>query len=511
MLKVTRSAIIDAPIGVVWELVRDFNSHIDWHPAIADSFIEHGEAADQVGCVRNFRLKDGSHLREQLLALSDRDHLSTYCILEATLPMRRYVATVRLSPVTDGDRTFWHWQSTFDVPRGRELEFERMVGDGVYVGGFEGIRAYLRGGGQPRSRHALGDGVAGGRASAAAAPVPGAADRAGVGAEVGGIAGPGIVLRHHGGVDQLALQSVSAPAPGPGEVRIRQTAIGVNYIDVYVRRGLYPMVTPPAVIGMEAAGVVIDTGPGVPALRPGDRVAYACMPPGAYRAVRTLAAGQVVALPDDVSDETAAALMLKGLSAEYLLHRVGRVGPGDAVLVHAAAGGVGLLLCRWARQLGARVIGTVSTEAKAAEARAAGCEWPIVSRDGRFAEQVLAATGGHGADVIYDGIGQAAADENLAAIAACGHWVSYGQASGPLDAVPLDRLSAKSITLTRPVLFHYTADAETLRQMAARVFNALRNGTIRADIRHRYRLADAGLAHADLEARRTVGQVILLP
>ena len=150
MLKVTRSAIIDAPIGVVWELVRDFNSHIDWHPAIADSFIEHGEAADQVGCVRNFRLKDGSHLREQLLALSDRDHLSTYCILEATLPMRRYVATVRLSPVTDGDRTFWHWQSTFDVPRGRELEFERMVGDGVYVGGFEGIRAYLRGGGQPR-------------------------------------------------------------------------------------------------------------------------------------------------------------------------------------------------------------------------------------------------------------------------------------------------------------------------------------------------------------------------
>ena len=472
-IRVRRSAVIDAPIERVWAVLRDFNSHSAWHPAVGPSAIERGEAPDQVGCVRDFTLKDGNHIREQLLALSDRDHVSTYCILDATLPMRNYVATVELKRVTDGDRTFWHWESTFDVPRGREREFEQLVGGQVYEAGFTGLAAYLRRDGRPAS------------------PLPAVESRA-------------VVATSFGGPEVLQLRPVDISPPRPGEVMLRQTAIGVNYIDVYVRTGEYRMIEPPAPLGMEAAGVVLESG--APGFRPGDRVAYACPPPGAYATMRTLPAAQLVLLPDDVGEETAAALMLKGMTAEYLLHRTHRVRPGDAVLVHAAAGGVGLLLCQWARTLGARIIGTVSSEAKAELARSRGCEHAVVTRTHSFAEQVKRLTGGRGADVIYDGLGSEAAAENLAALAVRGHWVSYGPATGVLDPVSL---AEKSGTFSQPVLFHYTEDF--LQQMAGRVFGALRDGVIQPDVRHRYPLAAAADAHRDLEARRTTGQIVLLP
>jgi NADPH:quinone reductase-like Zn-dependent oxidoreductase len=481
LIRVTRSAVIDAPIGRVWEVLRDFNSHCAWHPAVGESNIEHGEPADQVGCVRNFHLKDGNHIREQLLALSDRDYVSTYCILDATLPMKNYVATVRLKRVTDGERTFWHWQSTFDVPKGREKEFTELVGKGVYEGGFEGLRSFLR---RPGARTAP---------SAGAAPAQ------------------AVVATAFGGPEVLRYQPVLAASPGPGEVRIRQTAVGVNYIDVYVRKGLYRMIEPPAAIGMEAAGVVMDVGDGVGHLLPGDRVAYACPPPGAYATVRTMPGEQVVVLPDHLDDETAAAVMLKGMSAEYLLHRTHRVRPGEVVLVHAAAGGVGLFLCQWASALGAKVVGTVSSEDKARLARANGCQFPIVTRDYRFADAVKQASAGRGADVVYDGLGREAAAENLAALALRGHWVSYGQASGAHDPMQTADLSAKSITLSRPVLFHYTAQRPALEEIARNTFEALRNGTLRVEIRHRFALAAAAEAHRELEARRTTGPILLLP
>ncbi len=316
MIKVTRSAVIDAPIERVWAVLRDFNSHTAWHPIVGESAIEGGEPADQVGCVRNFTLKDGNHIREQLLALSDEDHVSTYCILDATLPMQRYVATVQLKRVTDGNRTFWHWQSTFDVPRGREREFAELVGKGVYEAGFEGLRTYLR------------------QSRATAAPAPQRSAR-------GAIRCNAIVIDRHGGADELKLREIDVQPPGPGEARLRQTAIGVNYIDVYVRTGLYPLLSPPGVPGMEAAGEVIDVGEGVTGILPGDRVAYACPPVGAYAQYRTLKAEQLVVLPDAIGDDVAAALMLKGMSAEYLVRRVYRVQRGDFVLVHSAAGGVG--------------------------------------------------------------------------------------------------------------------------------------------------------------------------
>jgi len=475
VIRVRRSAVIDAPIDRVWAVLRDFNSHSAWHPAVGPSRIENGEPADQVGCIRNFTLKDGNHIREQLLALSDRDYISTYCILDATLPMRNYVASLQLKRVTDGDRTFWHWESTFDVPRGREKEFDELVGGGVYEGGFKGLADFLSSSGR----------------------LPAALPR---------VEEKAVVATGFGGPEVLQFQNRRTNPPKAGEVRVQHAAVGVNYIDVYIRKGLYRMIEPPAPIGMEAAGVVLESN--APGFRAGDRVAYAAPQPGAYATVRTMPSDSLVLMPEWMDFETAAAVMLKGMTAEYLLHRTFRVQPGDNVLVHAAAGGVGLLTCQWARALGARVLGTVSSQEKAALARRNGCEFPIVTSSYRFAEEVKRHTGGKGADVIYDGLGKEATDENLKALALRGHWVSYGQASGPRDSFP--DLTAKSGTLSRPVLFHYTAGA-LVNEVAGNLFRALQDGILRVDIRHRYPLAAAADAHRDLEARRTTGQIVLLP
>ena len=486
MIKVTRSAVIDAPIERVWAVLRDFNSHAAWHPIVGESAIENGESADQVGCVRNFTLKDGNHVREQLLALSDEDHVSTYCILDATLPLRRYVATVQLKRVTDGNRTFWHWQSTFDAPRGREREFADLVGKNVYEAGFEGLRTYLR------------------KSRADPAPAPRQSAR-------GAIRCSAIVIDRHGGADELKLRDVDVAPPGRGEARLRQTAIGVNYIDVYVRSGFSPLLRPPGVPGMEAAGEVIDIGEGVTGILPGDRVAYACPPVGAYAQYRTLKVEQLVVLPDAIGDEVAAAVMLKGMSAEYLVRRVYRVQRGDFALVHSAAGGVGLLLCQWAKHLGAIVIGTVSTEAKARAARAAGCDHPIVTTREDFVVRTREITDGRGANVVYDAVGKDTLAGSLEALATPGHLVSYGQSSGAPEQPAIAALSAKSATFSRPALFHYTADPAVLREMAGNVFDLVTRGVLRVEIGQRYALAEASRAHRELEARRTIGASVLMP
>ena len=489
MQRVVRSAIIDAPIERVWAVLRDFNSHALWHPAIADSHIEGGEAADQVGCVRNFHLRDGNHIREQLLALSDESFVSTYCILDATVPLRRYVASVTLKRVTDGDRTFWHWQSSFEAPADRGRELVDMVGRGVYEAGFDGLRRFLRQGSSADRR-------------SPAAPAP----------AIGGeMPGQGVVLTGLGGPECLSFQNIAVPAPGPGEVRIRQSAVGINFIDVYIRRGEYPMVTPPAVIGMEAAGTILEVGEGVHEFLPGDSVAYAYGVPGAYATLRTLPANQVVAVPPGVTPETAAAVLFKGLTAEYLLHRTHQLRAGETVLVHAAAGGVGLLLCQWAKQLGAQVFGTVSTEEKARHARDHGCDTPLVVPDYRFADAVKRATSGRGVDVVFDGLGGAAAEENYEVLALTGHWVAFGHTSGALPPLDPQRQAAKSLRVSRPVLFHYTGERQRLREMATRLFAAVERGALRSLIGGRFPLAAAAAAHQALESRQTVGSLVLLP
>jgi NADPH:quinone reductase-like Zn-dependent oxidoreductase len=293
-------------------------------------------------------------------------------------------------------------------------------------------------------------------------------------------------------------------------VRIRQAAAGVNYIDVYICHGEYRMVDPPAPLGMEAAGTVLDVGSDVHDLLPGDPVAYAYGTPGAFATMRTLPADQIVRLPAGIEAETAAAVLFKGLTAEYLLHRAHTVRAGETVLVHAAAGGVGTFLCQWGKHLGVRVIGTVSSDEKARIARENGCDVPIVSPDYRFAAAVKAASGGRGVDVVFDGLGKLAEQENYESLAATGHWIAYGHATGALPPLDPARQSAKSLRVSRPVLFHYTGDPVRLRAMAANVFAMLERGVLKPTVRHRFPLSAAAAALAALEARRTTGSVVLL-
>ena len=484
--KVVRSTIIDAPIERVWAVLRDFNSHDEWHDVVDNSRIEGDERSDQVGCVRSFTLKDGNRIREQLLTLSDTEHKSTYCIVEATVPLQRYVSTVTLKPVTDGNRTFWHWQSTFATPPGMKRELHDMVAQGVYEAGFANLRRHLQKGEdlQPRGGEAM--------PSALALPMR------------------RVVVHRYGEVEALQAESAEAAAPGDGEVRIQQRAIGVNFFDVYLRRGWMPALLPlPGVPGMEAAGTVLDVGPNVGGLLPGDRVAYLGPVPGAYCSVRCVPATWVLRLPAAIEVDTAAALLLKGITADFLLRDLGHVGPGTRVLVHAAAGGVGLLVCAWARRLGAVVVGTVSSDAKARVARAHGCEHVIVTRDYRFADAVQRACGG--ADVVIDGLGDAARDENLAALARRGHWISLGQATGALTPLPPDLLLVKSLTFSRPVVFDYVATHAQLAERAQRVWGALGDGTLKVPPIERFTLDAAAQAHARLESRATIGALILTP
>jgi len=314
-----------------------------------------------------------------------------------------------------------------------------------------------------------------------------------------------------GGPEAFVWDEVEVPAPAEGQALIRHTAIGVNYIDVYHRTGLYPLPAYPAVIGMEGAGVVEAVGPGVTDLAPGDRVAYACPPTGAYAERRVVPAAQMVKIPAAIADSTAAAMMLKGMTAQYLLKDTAPVRAGDTVLVHAAAGGVGLLLCQWAKHLGCTVIGTVGSDDKAALARAHGCDHPVVYTRENFAASVKDITGGKGARVIYDGIGRDTFEGSLEALAMCGRLVCYGQASGPIAPIAPSILSAKSASLSRPVLFHYTATRPDLLRIAGDLMEVVAKGIVRIETPREYALKDAAQAHRDLEGRRTTGSLVLMP
>ncbi len=486
--RVVRSTVIDAPIARVWAVLRDFNSHDQWHTVVDHSRIEGSERSDQVGCVRNFTLKDGNHIREQLLTLDDRQYKSTYCIVEASVPLQRYVATVTLKPVTDGNRTFWHWESTFATPPGMERELRDMVAQGVYEAGFANLRRHLAQGGDLRLP------------GSSSASMPQALS----------VPTRRVVVAQYGGVEQLQAMEDQAPAPGPGEVRIRQRAIGVNYIDIYLRRGwIPPMLAPGGTPGMEAAGTVLDVGASVHGFLPGDRVAYLGPQPGAYCSVRSVPAAWVVPLPPAVEEATAAALLLKGITADYLLRDLGHVRTGTRLLVHAAAGGVGVLLCAWARRLGARVVGTVSSEDKARVAREHGCEQVIVTADYHFADAVRSHWP-QGAEVIVDGLGEGAREQNFAALAICGHWISLGQASGGLQPIDPDWLVQKSATFSRPVAFDYVATPEALASRTQRLWAALADGSLGQPLIERYTLSAAADAHARLESRRSVGSLVLM-
>lgn len=318
-----------------------------------------------------------------------------------------------------------------------------------------------------------------------------------------------IVIRQYGGPEVLQAEQVAVGAPGPGELRLRQTFAGVNFHDVYVRSGQYHTLTPPGIPGIEAVGVVEEAGPGVEGFAPGDRIGYITRAYGCYASERLLPAQLALKLPAHVDDRTAASLLLKGLTVEMLVARVHRIATGDWVLVQAAAGGVGRMLVQWAAALGAHVIGTVGSQEKVAVARAAGCREVILYRQEDVAARVADMTGGRGVDVVYDGVGRDSFAGSLASLATCAHLVNFGQASGPVPPITMPELQVRSTTVSRPVVFHYAARREMLQQMTANLFDALAGGWITAEPPIEFDLADAAGAHALLESRTATRPVVL--
>lgn len=320
-----------------------------------------------------------------------------------------------------------------------------------------------------------------------------------------------IVLREHGAADVLRCESVAVGSPGPGELRVRQTAIGVNFHDTYVRSGQYRTLPLPGIPGIEAVGVVEAVGSDVSETAVGDRIVYMSPRYGAYASERILPASLAVPLPDDIDDATAASIFVRGLTVEMLTQSVRRLSAGDIVLVHAAAGGVGRLLVQRASRIGAHVIGTVGSPEKAVVAMAAGCKETILYREENFVDRVREITSGRGTDVVYDSVGDDTVRGSFACLKACGHLIIFGQSSGPPDPIEISLLAEKSTTVSRPILFHYVTEREQLQTMSAALFQALRERLITPPQVTTMALDDAMSAHRFLEDRSARGAVVLVP
>jgi NADPH:quinone reductase-like Zn-dependent oxidoreductase len=318
-------------------------------------------------------------------------------------------------------------------------------------------------------------------------------------------------LYEQGGPEVLKYEDIDVAAPGAGEAQVRHEAIGLNFIDVYHRSGLYPLPSLPWTIGMEGAGVVEAVGEGVSEVSAGDRVAYASPPPGAYAQTRNMAAANLVRLPDDISFEQGAAMMLQGMTVEYLVCRTYPVKAGETVLVHAAAGGVGLMQCQWLNHIGATVIGTVGSDEKAALAKAHGCHHTLNYRTEDWVSQVKEITDGEGVPVVYDSVCNDTFAGSLECLKRLGMMVNFGQASGPYNEFTTAMLAPKSLFLTRPTLFGYNATRAELEASAAALFGVVQSGAVKIEVNQSYALVDVVQAHRDLEARKTTGSTILIP
>jgi NADPH2:quinone reductase len=318
-------------------------------------------------------------------------------------------------------------------------------------------------------------------------------------------------FHHHGGPEVLRYEDVDVGEPGRGQVRIRNTAVAVNFRDVLMRRGTHAVKSFPSGIGHESAGVIDAVGPDVVGFSVGDRVAYAGMPEGSYAEARIVPAARLIVLPVDIDERTAASMMIRGMTARCLLHDTYKVQRGDTILIHAAAGGVGLIMCQWAKHLGATVIGTVGSDTKAAIARAHGCDYPIVYGREDFAQRVLDITGGEGVPVVYDSVGKATFEGSLRSLRRRGVMASFGEASGDPDPMPPRRLGALgSIYLTHPSVTNYTATRDELTAAANDLFAMVTSGKIKIEISKTYALQDAPRAHADLESRNTMGSIVMV-
>jgi NADPH2:quinone reductase len=492
-IKVIQSAVIDAPIDRVWAVLRDFNSHDQWHPAVAGSRMENDVAGDVVGGVRRFSLSDGAELREQLLSHNDREYTFTYCILDSPLPLFDYMATVRLKPVTDGNQTFWDWRSQFRAPHDRAAELKNLVGRQIYEAGFGGLRTFL--------------------ADQVAPPGPPvAAEAATVAVAVGGETLPAraVVIATAGGPEVMSLSDVTVSAPGPQQVRIRQSAIAVNYLDLKYRRGVAAGIDFPGTPGLEGVGEIIDVGEQVNGIFPGDRVAYMSRTPGAYADIRCIDADACIPLPDNISDINASTL-LKGVTTAFLLSRVFRSAPGAMIMIQSVSGGMGHLLSQWAKSMDLIVIGTVSTIEKAKFSRDCGCDYPIVATDdSALATEVMRITNGRGVDYWVHSSGAQGLDTAVACLSRCGHCAVIGDRDGQTIPIDVNVLKQRSLTISAPVCFDYFEDRTYLQRLAHQLFAKIQNRVIIPAI-ETFPLSRAAEAHHRIESRQTMGAVVLIP
>jgi len=490
---VNRSAVINAPIERVWAVLRDFNSHRRWHPVVARSQMENELDGDVVGGVRKCSLADGAELREQLLHHSDRDYTFTYSILDSSLPLLNYVSTVRLKPVTDGNLTFWDWCAQFRVPDDRATELENLVRQQIFEAGFAGLRNFLAD-----------------KASPSRVPSDNA-EMAVIGASAGEqLSSKAIVVAVTGGPEVMSLKDVMVPAPAPQQVRIRQTAIAVNYLDLKYRRGLSTDFDLPGIPGVEGVGEIIDVGEQVNGLFQGDRVAYMNRTPGAYTGIRCIDSEACIPLPDGISD-IHASMLLKGVTAALLLGRVFKPAPGASILIQAVSGGVGHLLSQWAKSMGLTVIGTVSTAEKAKFSRNHGCDHPIlVADEQRLVGQVMRITNGRGVDYWVHSNGAHGLDEAVACMSRCGKCAVIGDHDGKSIRLDVNLLKQRSLTVSAPVCFDYFEDRLYYQRIAHQLFAKIQNRTIIPAI-ETYPLSQATEVHSRIEARQTMGAIVLIP
>jgi len=492
-ITVIRSAVIDAPIDRVWAVLRDFNSHDRWHPAVARSRMENDLDGDVVGGVRRYSLTDGAELREKLLHHSDRETLMTYCILDSPHPLADHVATVRLKPVTDRNRTFWDWRAHFRAPDDRAAELENLVGRQLFEAGFTGLRTFL----------AETEGLSRPSAPEEATTVVAAAK----GEQ---LLSRAVVVAVSGGPEVMSLRDLTVSAPESRQVRIRQTAIAVNYLDIMHRRGISTGFDLPGTPGVEGVGEIIDVGEQVYGLFPGDRVAYINRTPGAYAEIRCIDADACIPLPDGLSDKDASTL-LKGVTAALLIGRVFRAVPGATILIQAVAGGLGHLLSQWAKSIDLTVIGTVSTTEKAKFSRDRGCDHPIVVADDTYlAAEVMRITNGRGVDYWVHSSGAHAINGAVAGLSRCGHCAVIGDRDGQPIPMDVNVLKQRSLTVSAPVCFDYVDDRLYLQRLARQLFAKIQSRTIIPAV-EAFPLSQATEAHNRIEARQTMGAVVLTP
>ena len=493
-MDIIRSAVIEAPVDRVWALLRDFSGWQSWHPSVTRSQMENDFDGDAVGSVRRLGLTDGVEIREQLLCCNDRDTSFTTGILDAPLPLFDYVSTVQLRPVTDGNHTFWHWRTHFRAPDGRCPELEVRIGQELCEGGFTGMRQFLA------------EQEAPARAPTAATaslmpPRP-------VGAHLPSAA---IVVAATGGPEVMSLKQMSVPPPKARQVRIRQTAVAVNTLDIRQRTGATSAFELPGTPGVEGVGEVIDVGTQVHGLFAGERVAYLSSQPGAYCEIRCIDADFCLPLPDGLSDIEASAL-LKGVTAGLLLGRVFKTAPGAWILIPSVAGGLGHLLSQWARALEMTVIGTVYTTEQARFSREHGCGHPILLTDpNRLAAGVMRLTNGRGVDCwVHDNNGGVGLDTAVSCLARRGQIAVIESLNEQPLGVNVNDLKRRSLTLSAPVGFDFFVDRPYFQRLAHHLFTMIQHHTV-TPVFNRFPLGQAAEAHRHAIDREHMGSVVLIP